>query len=125
MKYKLIERKNPQQPNERGKLYASPVNDGKVSQKEISADIVGLSSLSRGDVNNVIDCLLDTVPKYLLMGKSVSLGELGTLRITFTSEGVETPEEFSVGKIKDAQELFTPSPAMRKAITDIKFEKDM
>ncbi len=125
MKYKLIERKNPQQPNERGKLYASPVNDGKVSQKEISADIVGLSSLSRGDVNNVIDCLLDTVPKYLLMGKSVSLGELGTLRITFTSEGVETPEEFSVGKIKGARVLFTPSPAMRKAITDIKFEKDM
>jgi predicted histone-like DNA-binding protein len=123
MKYKFIERKNPQNPEAPGKLYASPVNDGKVSQREISADIVGLSSLSRGDVNNVIDCLLDTLPKYLLLGKSVSLGELGTLRITFSSEGVDTAEEFTVGKIKGARVLFTPSPALRKAIADIKFEK--
>jgi predicted histone-like DNA-binding protein len=72
MKYKLTERKNMQAT---AKLYATPVNEGKVSQKEIAADIVGLSSLARGDVANVIDSLIDTVPKYLLMGKSVSLGK--------------------------------------------------
>ena len=76
-----------------------PVNDGKVSQKNIAADIVLLSSLARGDVSNVIDSLLDTVPKYLLMGKSVSLGDLGTLRISFSSEGVNSAEEFAVSKI--------------------------
>ncbi|MDR2927060.1 MAG: hypothetical protein LBV41_02475 [Cytophagaceae bacterium] len=68
--------------------------------------------------------LLDTVPKYLLMGKSVSLGELGTLRITFSSAGVATAEEFVAGKIKGVRVLFTPSPVLRKAITDIKFEKE-
>lgn len=125
MKYKLVSRKNPQKPEETGKLYAAPVNDGKVSQKEIAAEIVGLSSLSRGDVNNVIDCLIDTIPKYLLMGKSVSLGELGTLRITFSSEGVETAEEFNIAKIKGARVLFTPSTVLRKAVADITFEKDV
>jgi predicted histone-like DNA-binding protein len=124
MKYKLVSRKNPQKPDEQGKLYAAPVNDGKVSQREIAAEIVGLSSLSRGDVNNVIDCLIDTVPKYLLMGKSVSLGELGTLRITFSSEGVDTADEFTVGKIKGARVLFTPSPVLRQSIAGIKFEKE-
>jgi predicted histone-like DNA-binding protein len=123
MKYKLVERKNPQNRQAAGKLYAIPVNDGKVSQKAVSADIVAISSLSRGDVGNVIDCLTDTVPKYLLMGRSVSLGDLGTLRITFTSEGVDTADEFTVGKIKGARVLFTPSPTLRKAITDIKYEK--
>ncbi len=123
MKYKLVERRNPQAPEKPGKLYASPINDGKVSQKEIAAEIVGLSSLSRGDVNNVIDNLLDTVPKYLLMGKSVSLGELGTFRLSFSSEGVATEKEFNTNLISGVRILFTPSPALRKSITEVKFEK--
>ena len=123
MKYKLVARKNPQNPQAAPKCYASPVNDGKVSQKNIAADIVGLSSLSRGDVSNVIDSLLDTVPKYLQMGKSVSLGDLGTLRISFSSEGVASETEFNTGKISGVRVLFTPSPVLRKSIEDIKFEK--
>jgi len=123
MKYKLVERKNPQNPQAPGKLYASPVNDGKVSQKNISAEIVALSSLTRGDVSNVIENLLDTIPKYLLMGKSVSLGDLGTLRISFSSEGVATAEEFNVNKISGVRVLFTPSPLLRQSIAGIKFEK--
>jgi len=82
-----------------------------------------LSSLARGDVSNVIDSLLDTVPKYLLMGKSVSLGDLGTLRISFSSEGVNAAEEFTVSKISGVRVLFTPSPTLRQALTGIKFEK--
>ncbi|MDR1985090.1 MAG: HU family DNA-binding protein [Prevotellaceae bacterium] len=124
MKYKLIERKNPQNPQATPKVYAAPVNDGKVSQKDIAADIVGLSSLSRGDVANVIDSLIDTVPKYLLMGKSVSLGELGTLRISFTSEGVASAEDFSVSLISGVKIIFTPSVALKKKIEEIHFEKE-
>ena len=123
MKYKLIERKNPLQPQAAGKLYAAPVNDGKASQKEIATEIVNLSSLTRGDVSNVIDNLLDTIPKYLLMGKSVSLGELGTLRISFSSEGVETEEEFNVGKISGVKVIFQPGVDLKKAIKGIRFEK--
>jgi predicted histone-like DNA-binding protein len=123
MKYKLTERKNPQNPQAAPKLYATPVNDGKVSQKEIAADIVGLSSLARGDVANVIDSLIDTVPKYLLMGKSVSLGELGSLRISFTSEGVNNATDFNTSMISGVRVLFTPSPELRKAIEAIRFEK--
>jgi predicted histone-like DNA-binding protein len=123
MKYKLTERKNPQNPQAAPKLYATPVNAGKVSQKEIAADIVGLSSLARGDVANVIDSLIDTVPKYLLMGKSVSLGELGTLRISFSSEGVANAADFNTSMITGVRVLFTPSPELRKAIETIRFEK--
>jgi predicted histone-like DNA-binding protein len=123
MKYKLTERKNPQNPQAAAKWYATPVNEGKVSQKEIAADIVGLSSLARGDVANVIDSLIDTVPKYLLMGKSVSLGELGTLRISFSSEGVATEDEFNVNLISGVKIIFTPSVELKKQIDGIHFEK--
>ncbi|MDR2816099.1 MAG: HU family DNA-binding protein, partial [Proteiniphilum sp.] len=121
MRYKLRERKNPQKPQAAAKLYAIPENAGKISQKEIAADIVGLSSLARGDVANVMDSLLDTVPKYLLMGKSVSLGELGTLRISFTSEGVDAAADFKTSMISGVKVLFTPSVELRKAIESIRF----
>ncbi len=123
MKYKLVERKNPQKPTEAGKLYASPVNEGKITQKEIAADIVNLSSLSRGDINNVIDNLLDTAPKYLLMGKSVSLGSLGTLRLSFSSKGVATEKEFNTNLISGVKIIFTPSSDLKSALTKISFEK--
>jgi predicted histone-like DNA-binding protein len=123
MKYKLVNRKNPQDRESPGKWYAAPVNEGKVAQQEIAADIVNLSSLSRGDVANVISSLIDTLPKYLLMNKSVAVGELGTLRITFTSEGVEKPEEFTTGKISGVRILFVPSTELRKKLQNLHFEK--
>jgi hypothetical protein len=71
MKYRLLERKNPQNRQSPGKWYAMPVNDGKVMQKDIAVDIVDLSSLAHGDVGNVINSLIDTIPKYLLIGNCV------------------------------------------------------
>ena len=123
MKYKLIQRKNPQQPLADGKWYASPVNEGTISQKAISEDIVALSSLSRGDVSNVIDNLLDTVPRYLLMGKSVNLGGLGTFRLSFSSKGADTPETFGTSLMKGVKVVFTPSTELREKIRQVKFEK--
>jgi predicted histone-like DNA-binding protein len=123
MKYKVVNRKNPQERESPGKWYATPINEGKVTQQEIAADIVNLSSLSRGDVANVISSLIDTIPKYLIMNKSVALGELGTMRISFTSEGVETPEEFTASKISGIRILFVPSPELRKKLQNIHFEK--
>ncbi|MDR1272970.1 MAG: DNA-binding protein [Odoribacteraceae bacterium] len=123
MKYKLGKRKNPQDPQAEPKLYAIPVNEGKVSQQEVAADIVNLSSLARGDVGNVISSLIDTVPKYLLMGKSVNLGELGTFRISFSSEGVEKPGDFTVDKISGVRIVFTPSVELKRKLAGIHFEK--
>jgi predicted histone-like DNA-binding protein len=108
MKYKLTKRTNPQNRKEE-KWYASTVNEGRVSQKEISADIVALSSLARGDVSNVID----TVPKYLIMNRSVKIDGLGSFRITFTSEGVDDLAAFTADKIKGIRILFTPSTELR------------
>jgi predicted histone-like DNA-binding protein len=123
MRYKLVERKNPQDWESQGKWYATPIYDGKVAQREISEDIVNLSSLARGDVGNVINSVIDTVPKYLVMGKSVNLGELGTFRVSFSSEGVEDPKTFTVDKISGVRVLFTPSAELRRKLDSIRFEK--
>ena len=122
MKYKLVKRVNPRERKEE-KWYASPVNDGKITKTDIAKEIVNMSSLSRGDVFNVIENLLDTMPKYLLMGKSVNLGEFGTLRISFSSKGVETPQEFNTTLIKGAKIIFTPSVELKRSLQELRFEK--
>lgn len=122
MKYKLIKRTNPQDRTKE-KWYASPMNEGKISKSDIAKEIVSLSSLSRGDISNVIENLLDAMPKYLLMGKSVNLGEFGTLRLSFSSDGVETTEEFHTNLIKGMRIVFTPGVELKRSLDSIKFEK--
>lgn len=122
MKYKLIERANPQDRT-KVKWYANPVNDGRITEHEIAKDIVLNSSLSRGDVSNVIQNLLDTLPKYLLMGKSVNLGEFGTLRLSFSSDGVDTVDMFNANMINGVKVIFTPGVELKKSIESISFEK--
>lgn len=123
MKYKLIERANPQDRS-KVKWYANPVNDGKITQRDLAKEIVTTSSLSRGDITSVIENLLDAMPKYLLMGKSVSLGEFGTLRLSFTSEGVDTADQFNTNLISGVKVVFTPGVELKKSLDEIKFEKE-
>lgn len=122
MKYKLIERANPQN-REQTKWYASPVNDGKISKTELAKEIAAISSLSRGDVSNVIENLLEAMPKYLIMGKSVSLGAFGSLRLSFSSEGVDSADTFNTNKISGVKVVFTPGVELKSALESITFEK--
>ena len=122
MKYKLVQRANPQNRKE-SKWYASPVNEGKITQRAIAADIVESSSLSRGDVVSVIENLIDTIPKYLLMNKSVSLGSLGTMRLSFRSEGVSDSDKFDPKTISSIKVVFTPSTDFKDKLNKIYFEK--
>ena len=121
MKYKLIRRANPQDRT-KAKWYALPVNDGKITKTDLAKEIVTISALSRGDVSSVIENLLEILPKYLLMGKSVSLGELGTLRVSFGSEGVEDEKDFNVNKISSVKIVFTSGVELKKQLGNIHFE---
>jgi hypothetical protein len=57
------------------------------------------------------------------MDKSVHLGELGTVRISFSSEGVEDPNDFTVSKISGVRVVFIPSVELRRKLENIHFEK--
>jgi len=123
MRYKMTQRRNPVDPSAPKKYYASPVYNGKITKKEIADDLVLISSLSRGDISSVIENLLDSVPKFMLRGYSVQLGELGTLRISFSSEGVDNPEDFTVAMVKGKKIVFTPGPAFRDILNRLSIEK--
>ena len=122
MDYKMKQRSNPLDPDAPMLWFATPVISGQVSQKDISEEIVELSALSRGDVSSAVDNLLLTVSKYMLMGKSVNQGCLGTFRISFTSDGVEVPKNFRRSMLKRVKAVFIPSPELRKKLKDVKLK---
>lgn len=124
MKYKLVEKGTPGKPTAPKKWYANPINSGTVDQKAIAKAIAGRSSLTAGDVANVIENFLEVLPSYLTDGKSVKLGDFGTFRLSISSEGAEKAEDFNAAtQIKTVKTLFTPSTDFKKSLQDIHFEK--
>lgn len=56
MKVKLVKRKNPQDKT-KSKFYANAVNAGRKTLRDVARDIAGRSSLTRGDIENVLSLI--------------------------------------------------------------------
>lgn len=123
MKYRLIQKANPLEPETERKWYGSPVKAGTINNYQLSKGIAGKSSLTRGDVMNVIENMVDEIPRYLIDGYSVNLNNFGTLRLSLSSEGVNDPQMFTAENIKNMRVVFTPSPEFKSALQKIDFEK--
>ena len=121
MKIKLIERRKPGTKTGPGKFYASPVNVGKKTLRDIAHDIAGRSSLTRGDIENVLSNFIDCLPHYLRDGFSVQLGEFGTMRLTLSSEGAATVKAFKTETIKP-RVTFTPGVELKAALRENSYE---
>jgi predicted histone-like DNA-binding protein len=120
MKIKMVPRKNPQKKSE-VKFYASPVNAGKKTLRDIAKDIAGRSSLTRGDIENVLTNFMECLPSYLRDGFSVQLGEFGTMRLTLSSEGALDEKTFKTETIKP-RVTFTPGVELKAALRDNSYE---
>jgi hypothetical protein len=61
MKYRVIQRKNPQNPQTAGLFYANAVNEGKFSLRDFTREIEERSSPTRGNIRNVLENFLDEI----------------------------------------------------------------
>ncbi|QUB62245.1 HU family DNA-binding protein [Prevotella melaninogenica] len=120
MKIKLQKKKNPQKRTEE-KYYANPVNLGKKTLRDVARDIAGRSSLTRGDIENVLANFMDCLPHYLRDGFSVQLGEFGTMRLTLSSEGAATEKAFKTETIKP-RVVFTPGRELKSELSVNSYE---
>ena len=120
MKIRLVPKKNPQK-REEVKFYANPVNVGRKTLDDIARDISGRSSLTRGDIENVLSNFMDCLPHYLRDGFSVQLGEFGTMRLTLSSEGAATEKAFKTETIKP-RVVFTPGTELKRELAANSYE---
>ena len=121
MKIKLIERRKPGTKTGPGKFYASPVNVGRKTLDDIARDISGRSSLTRGDISNVLYNFIDCLPHYLRDGFSIQLGEFGSMHVTLSSKGAETEKAFKTETIKP-RVVFTPGTELKRELAANSYE---
>ncbi len=121
MKIKLVQKANPTDRT-KVKYYANAVNAGKKDLNAIAKSISGRSSLTRGDIENVLSNFVDEIPELLKDGFSIQLGEFGTIRLSLSSEGSDTLETFNAGTIVP-KIIFTPSTDLKKELSDISYEQ--
>ena len=123
MKYKLTAKANPQDRSAAPKYYAVPVYSGTMDLKSISKDIADLSSLSPGDVYNVLVNFVSLLPKNMSKGFKMSLGDFGTFRASFSSEGVDDPGKFNTSLIRNKKVLYLAGKDVKKGLDDMKLEQ--
>ena len=120
MKIRLVPKKNPQK-REEVKFYANPVNVGRKTLDDIARDISGRSSLTRGDISNVLYNFIDCLPHYLRDGFSIQLGSFGSMRVTLASKGAETEKAFKTETIKP-RVVFTPGRELKSELSVNSYE---
>ena len=104
------------------KNYAIAKSTGVSDLDKLCKLICSRSTLSSADVKAVLDSLNWAMDLELSSGNVVQLGELGNFRMSISSEGTNTPEEFNASKIKGARIIFYPGAALRTTREEVTFE---
>ena len=122
VKLKKVQRINPRNPLETYKWYLVQERTGSVGLSEIAKDIADRSSLTFGDVQNVLRNLLDVLPTYIRLGQTIRLEGFGSFHISVSSAGKTTSDELSVHDVRNARLIFTPSVELKKGLEGLSFE---
>lgn len=127
LRYKLIEKKNPQKPLEAGKYYAKLLWTGSSDTDTLSERISATCTVTPHDVKAVLSALQEQMIYDLRDGKSVSLERLGTFRPSLNGTGSDTKENYDTAMIERVKVVFTPNSRLKAALApenpDMKFSR--
>lgn len=122
--FKVIERG---QPGVAGggekKFYASPVMDGELDMADLTKAIEKICTVSGADIRAVLYALVDVSIDNLSNGTIVRMGDLGSFRISLSSEGKAKAEEVTSSAIKGNSILFTPGARLKEMMALAKYQK--
>ena len=123
-KFNLVQKGKPGKPDEPKKWYAVPQTREAQSVKAMTRSATENTSTAPIEMEAALDLLGKYASEQLLQGHTVKVGDLGTLRITFKSDGVANINDFNAGvMIKEPRILFTPSKEFRQnVIQQLKYQ---
>ena len=105
------------------KFYASTMVNGNADIEELTENIEKISTVSGADIRAVLYALVDSIPGMLADGKSVKIGDVGSFRISISSEGKEVADEVNANCIKKAKIIFTPGKKLKEMLASLKYQK--
>ena len=116
-KYKLVQRSNPLVKGSPKKWYASPLSEAAQTVKAMTRAATENTTVAPKEMEAALELLGNYARQQLLQGHTVRVGDLGTLRITFKSDGVEDITKYNASAmIKEPRILFMPSREFREAV---------
>lgn len=123
IQYKLVSKVNPRNMSDPKKYYAQAIPTKKVKTRQLIEEISFSTAINGAAVAAVLEALLELLPKHLIDGKHIQLGELGSFRLVINSKGVEKPELFTTEYLKGVKILFRPSSEISKRLSQTTFQK--
>ncbi len=114
MLVKVITKRNPKEPLEDPKFYASAIHGEKVDLNKLATIIANRCSLRRADVHGVLIALMDAIPDELIEGNIIALGDLGTFCVNVKSDPADSLEELSPSKVKGLKLLYRPTKELKR-----------
>jgi len=123
LEYALRQKPNPRDPTAARKFYAVTQYNGNLSIRDIATWISRESTVSLMDTMAVLEGLLQVMPDFLLDGKIIKLGEFGAFRVSISSEGSETAEDFETAMIRKLRIIFRPGNELKKLLSDVDYKK--
>lgn len=121
--YKPVPKNNPRDLTAPPKYHVRLVAKGVKNIDDVSKLISDGSTLRENDIQSVMYGLVNVVGQILEDGYSVQLGELGTLFLSTTSSGVETPEETSPAQIKRVRPLYKQGKRFKKLMNTLDYKR--
>ncbi|MGQ1783527.1 MULTISPECIES: HU family DNA-binding protein [unclassified Saccharicrinis] len=105
------------------KFYASATTNGEMTLTKLTKRIEQTSTVNGADIRAVLYAMVETMQDALEDGQIVRLGDLGSLRISVSSNGEETAEDVTSRSIKSAKTVFTPGKNLKSMLKTLEYEK--
>jgi len=123
IEFALHQKPNPRDLTAPRKFYAVTQYKGNLSLREIATRISRESTVSLMDTMAVLEGLVQVMPEFMLDAKIIKLGEFGSFRVSISSEGSETEEDFEQSLIRKIKILFRPGRELKKLMSDVQYQK--
>ncbi|MEE1097395.1 MAG: HU family DNA-binding protein [Bacteroidales bacterium] len=108
------------------KFLARLLRGNDVNMNQVAEDIAYSTTLSPSDTLAVLMALEKVIGRYVMDGRAVKLGYLGSFSPQLSSKAVASPDEVDVNSIKRFGCRFFPSTEFRRNLAKASFiESDM
>ncbi len=111
--YKVVEKKDPRNPQGAGKYYAQAVNFGIVDTDMIAENVARRTGHSPGQVKGLFRDYTARMREYLANGKTVRLDPVGMIHVTLRGSGSDTAEEYDPSNVTRVRLNFRPSASLK------------
>ena len=123
--YSVFAMKNPQKREEAPKYYGKVQARGTADFDVLADEIAYATTLTDGDVANVLRALVKQMKKHLADGKIVKLDGFGSFQFQLSGKGAATEKEYTTSLIKKMNIQFRPGRLIREVqnLTTLTFKK--